>query len=96
MSYFDDRTDKDLSNPVHGQGTPGNDARRRSYELNDKYAGKDNTPSEENKPPEEDYSLNDDRRVKVLSPGTLVAKRFFRNRLAVVGDRKSVGRERVC
>ena len=85
MSYFDDRTDKDLSNPVHGQGTPGNDARRRSYELNDTYAGKDNTPSEENKPPEEDYSLNDDRRVKVLSPGTLVAKRFFRNRLAVVG-----------
>lgn len=85
MSYFDDRTDKDLSNPVHGQGTPGNDARRRSYELNNKYAGKDNTPSEENKPPEEDYSLNDDRRVKVLSPGTLVAKRFFRNRLAVVG-----------
>ena len=49
MSYFNDRTDKDLSNPVHGQGTPGNDARRRSYELNDKYAGKDNTPSEENK-----------------------------------------------
>ena len=34
---------------------------------------------------EEQYSLNDDRRVKVLSPGTLVAKRFFRNRLAVVG-----------
>ena len=30
-------------------------------------------------------SLNDDRRVKVLSPGALVAKRFFRNRLAVVG-----------
>ena len=81
MSYFDDRTDKDVFNPVHGEG----DARRRSYELNDKYAGKDNTPSEENKPPEEDYSLNDDRRVKVLSPGTLVAKRFFRNRLAVLG-----------
>ncbi len=32
-----------------------------------------------------ELSLNDDRRVKVLSPGTLVAKRFFRNRLAVVG-----------
>ncbi len=31
------------------------------------------------------YSLNDDRRVKVLSPGALVAKRFFRNRIAVVG-----------
>lgn len=34
---------------------------------------------------EEQYSLNDDRRVKVLSPGALVAKRFFRNRLAVTG-----------
>ena len=33
----------------------------------------------------EQYSLNDDRRVKVLSPGTLVAKRFFRNRSAVTG-----------
>ena len=33
----------------------------------------------------EEYSLNDDRRVKVLSPGTLVAKRFFRNRIAVTG-----------
>lgn len=34
---------------------------------------------------EETYSLSDDRRVKVLSPGALVAKRFFRNRLAVTG-----------
>lgn len=33
----------------------------------------------------ENYSLNDDRRVKVLSPGALVVKRFFRNRLAVLG-----------
>lgn len=33
----------------------------------------------------EQLSLNDDRRVKVLSPGALVAKRFFRNRLAIVG-----------
>lgn len=33
----------------------------------------------------QEYSLNDDRRVKVLSPGALIAKRFFRNRLAVVG-----------
>ena len=33
----------------------------------------------------EEYSLNDDRRVKVLSPGAMVAKRFFRNRLAVIG-----------
>lgn len=34
---------------------------------------------------EEQYSLNDDRRVKVLSPGALVIKRFLRNRLAVLG-----------
>lgn len=33
----------------------------------------------------ENYTLNDDRRVKVLSPGRLVAQRFFRNRLAIVG-----------
>ncbi len=33
----------------------------------------------------ENYSLNDDRRVKVLSPTALVIKRFFRNRLAVTG-----------
>lgn len=34
---------------------------------------------------QEELSLNDDRRVKTLSPGALVAKRFFRNRLAVIG-----------
>lgn len=33
----------------------------------------------------EKYSLNDDRRVKALSPGALVTKRFFRNRIAVIG-----------
>ena len=43
---------------------------------------KDNKKPSENK---EQYSLNDDRRVKVLSPSALVAKRFFRNRLAVTG-----------
>lgn len=31
------------------------------------------------------YALDDERRVKVLSPGAMVAKRFFRNRIAVVG-----------
>ena len=41
--------------------------------------------SEKTAPAEEQYSLNDDRRVKVLSPGMMVAKRFFRNRLAMVG-----------
>ena len=38
-------------------------------------------PSKEN----EEYSLNDDRRVKTLSPWRLVAKRFIRNRVAVTG-----------
>ena len=33
----------------------------------------------------DEYSLSDDRRVKTLSPGRLVAKRFFRNRVAVFG-----------
>ena len=41
---------------------------------------KNNSPVEE-----QEFSLNDDRRVKTLSPGALTAKRFFRNRLAVVG-----------
>ncbi len=40
---------------------------------------------EKNRQQEEEFSLNDDRRVKVLSPGAMVVKRFFRNRLAVVG-----------
>jgi peptide/nickel transport system permease protein len=35
--------------------------------------------------PEKQYALDDERRVKVLSPGAMVAKRFFRNRIAVVG-----------
>ena len=45
----------------------------------------DTKPIKENENSTQEYSLNDDRRVKVLSPGTLVAKRFFRNRLAVTG-----------
>ena len=33
----------------------------------------------------EQYSLNDDRRVRTLSPGALVLRRFIRNRVAVTG-----------
>jgi len=36
-------------------------------------------------PNNREMSLDDARRVKVLSPGMLVAKRFIRNRLAVIG-----------
>ncbi len=41
--------------------------------------------AEEKKNEKQQYSLNDDRRVKVLSPGALVRRRFIRNRIAVVG-----------
>ena len=39
----------------------------------------------ENKHISTSKSLDDEQRVKVLSPGAMVAKRFFRNRLAMVG-----------
>ena len=42
-------------------------------------------PAPKGEPDKESLSLNDDRRVKVLSPGAMVTKRFFRNRIAVVG-----------
>ncbi len=42
-------------------------------------------PADEKDKVEKQYSLNDDRRVKVLSPGQLVWKRFIRNRLALTG-----------
>ncbi len=45
----------------------------------------DNTSAGSGDGGENQYSLSDDRRVKVLSPGALVAKRFFRNKLAVTG-----------
>ena len=35
--------------------------------------------------PDDQLSLDDGRRVKVLSPGMMVFKRFIRNRLAIVG-----------
>ena len=53
----------------------------------------DNEKINENTEPEKTYleepnepmALDDARRVKVLSPGMLVFKRFIRNKLAVVG-----------
>lgn len=44
-----------------------------------------NTASQSSETQEQQYALDDDRRVKVLTPGAMVAKRFFRNRLAVLG-----------
>lgn len=82
MSVFDYDKNQDNRKPFHAAGMAENAARRATDDNQDKYAKQDNTPSGGN---EEHFSLNDDRRVKVLSPGALVAKRFFRNRLAVVG-----------
>ena len=53
-------------------------------ELKEQY-NKTEVEAEKAEAEEEQYSLNDDRRVKTLSPSALVAKRFFRNRLAVTG-----------
>lgn len=41
--------------------------------------------NEENAKNNENMKLDDAQRVKVLSPGMLVAKRFFRNKLAIIG-----------
>ena len=82
MSVFDYDKNHDNQKPFHAAGMAENAAKRATEDNQDKYAKQDNTPSGGN---EEHFSLNDDRRVKVLSPGALVAKRFFRNRLAVVG-----------
>ena len=82
MSVFDYNKEQDNRKPFHASGMAENAAKRATEDNQDKYAKQDNTPSGGN---EEHFSLNDDRRVKVLSPGALVAKRFFRNRLAVVG-----------
>ena len=45
----------------------------------------DNVNQNPNTEAQAEFSLNDDRRVKTLSPGALVTKRFFRNRVAVTG-----------
>lgn len=46
-----------------------------------------NAPEMDEKPPVDfpQQALDDTRRVKVISPSVLVAKRFFRNKLALIG-----------
>ena len=80
MSIFDDNKENRRP-PLWAQNVPDATARRKA----DKVAEAANKDSQSSGSGEPFYSLNDDRRVKVLSPGALVAKRFFRNRLAVVG-----------
>ena len=72
--------------PLRVQNVPGNVTARHVKKITED-AVKNSSASSggSNHNNEEQYSLSDDRRVKVLSPGALVAKRFFRNRLAVTG-----------
>ena len=73
MSDFennDGRTGGNVNEDLNTTGTQ--DAQANAPET-----GSDSSPQE--------YSLNDDRRVKTLSPGALVAKRFLRNKVAVTG-----------
>lgn len=75
-------TPLDMNNPLRPQDVPASANKRHVDRLLEQ--GKTNAGGGK-KHEEEQFSLNDDRRVKSLSPGALVAKRFFRNRLAVVG-----------
>ena len=68
--------------PLRMQNVPTSVSRQHAEKITED-AVKNSTASSGGN--EEQYSLNDDRRVKVLSPGALVAKRFFRNRIALVG-----------
>ena len=43
------------------------------------------TKNENNEHISTSMALDDEQRVRILSPGMLVAKRFLRNRLAVIG-----------
>ena len=53
--------------------------------MSDENKVRDEIENQQEENQQEQYSLNDDRRVRTLSPGALVAKRFFRNRVAVTG-----------
>ncbi len=77
------KDNKDIQNnpPLRINDLPEASVRHNVDKKMEKSRGDE--PSKNNRP--EKYSLNDDRRVKVLSPTALVTKRFFRNRLAVTG-----------
>ncbi len=70
--------------PLRMQNVPQSITRRHAEKITEE-AVKDSTASAGDSGDDQQYSLNDDRRVRTLSPGALVAKRFFRNRVAVTG-----------
>ena len=77
--------DPKMEVPVtHLSSVPRSVARKHAEKITED-AVKNSSAAAPNNDNNEQYSLNDDRRVQVLSPGALVAKRFFRNRLAVTG-----------
>ncbi len=73
-------SDNNENRPLRVSNVPEAVSKRHAKKL-----AEDNKENGSKKPEGEEYSLNDDRRVKVLSPGALVSKRFFRNRIAVTG-----------
>lgn len=82
MDDLKGKISQDFANPIRPQDVPGASNKHHNEKITEEWkksSGGNNNDGEEH------LSLNDDRRVKVLSPGALVAKRFFRNRLAVVG-----------
>ena len=83
MSDNMNHVNRDDRPPLRTQNVPGNVARRHAEKITEDAVNSSTAAAGGSG--EEQYSLNDDRRVKVLSPGAMVAKRFFRNRIAVVG-----------
>ncbi|MBQ9058871.1 MAG: hypothetical protein IJ125_06780, partial [Atopobiaceae bacterium] len=88
MSILDEHDDQ--SRPLHMQNVPSSALKTHERNRSEQEEKLERelaraTEAEQNIGADEDYSLNDDRRVKTLSPGALVRKRFFRNRVAMVG-----------
>lgn len=79
-----DKNSLDFTNPTHINQVPQRAAEVHAKNLAEK-AKAETAPKAKKSSDSEQLSLNDDRRVKVLSPGAMVSKRFFRNRLAVTG-----------
>lgn len=80
------KTPLDMKPGVHLQEVPGRANRQHVDKLTEQTKREQGGAAGGNGPGgNEEFSLNDDRRVRVLSPGALVAKRFLRNRLAVLG-----------
>lgn len=92
MEDLKNKTPLDNVPPTRLQNVPGAANKRHTEKLTEEWKkGNASSGGSDDGGQEEQLSLNDDRRVKVLSPGALVAKRFFRNRLAVLGLAMLVG-----